>query len=300
MVFRIIKFAFQNFYRNFWLAVVTITMLTVTLFSVTTLLTLNVISNQVVKSIENKIDISVYFKPQATDRQILKVKVDVENLPEVKQVTLISKQEALKLFEEKYKNNKIIISSLKALNTNPLSSLLIIKAKSPEDYPQIIKFLDQPAYSSVISKKDFNDHKIVIQKIIAFKKKAKEIGFFIILLFSAIAALIVFNTVRIAIYTHKDEIMIMRLVGASNWFIRAPFLFEQVFYAFVSCLLLISIYYPLLKFLQPHLNYFLGYHFDILAYFQQHFFSIFGLQFLAVAAINILSSFMAMKKYLRA
>ena len=298
MFFRIIKFAFQNFYRNFWLAVVTVTILTVTLFSITTLITLNIILEQAVKSVEDKIDISVYFKRNVEEQQILAARVELSNLPFVEKVTLINKDEALLLFKKEHEKDKFILSSVEMLDENPLNNLLVIKAKKSEDYPKILKILNEEKYSSLIEKTDFDDHKAVINKINLIKDRVKKIGYIIIGIFSFIAALIVFNTVRIAIYTHRREISIMRFVGAANWFIRAPFLFEEVFYALISCLILISLFYPLLNFLEPHFNYFLEHEFDLISYFRDNFFFIFGLQFLAIVVINIISSFVAMKKYL--
>ncbi|MBT4277824.1 hypothetical protein HOD96_03720 [Candidatus Falkowbacteria bacterium] len=300
MFFRIIKFAFQNFYRNFWLAIVTVTMLVVALFSVSTLITLNVVLDQAVKSVEDKIDVSIYFKKDIEEAKILAAKVELSNLPEVEKVTLINQEEASLLFKEYHKEDEVILSSVDSLDENPFSNLLIVKAYNMEDYSGILKMLDKKEYSSLIEKKDFDDHKAVISKITLIKDRIKKIGYIIIAIFSFIAALIVFNTVRITIYTHRNEITIMRLVGATNWFIRAPFLFEEVFYALASCLILISIFYPLLSFLEPHFNYFLEYDFDLISYFKNNFFYIFGAQFLAVAFINSISSFIAMKKYLKA
>lgn len=298
MFLRIIKFAFQNFYRNFWLGIVTITMLIVTLFSITTLITLNVVTDQVVKSIENKIDVSVYFKENVDESQILKAKAELGNLSEVEKVTLVSRDEALILFKEQHKDDPTILSSIEELDANPLPDFLIIKAKNTKDYPKVLDVLNTEEYNEIIERKDFDDHKAIINKISLIKDRTKKLGLIIIAIFSSIAALIVFNTVRIAIYTHRDEIKIMKLVGATNWFIRAPFLFEEIFYALISSFVLISLFYPLLNFVQPHFNYFLDYDFDLISYFKNNFFIIFGLEFLIIAAINVLSSVVAMKKYL--
>lgn len=298
MLFRIVKIAFQNFYRNFWLAVVTITILVVTLFSITTMITLNVVTDQVVKSIEDKIDISVYFKDDTSESDILRVKVDLGKLEEVEKITMVGREEALLLFKEEHKDDLAIISSVEELEENPLPNFFIIKAKNTKDYPKILETLNTDDYNKIIEKKDFDDHKLIIDKIALVKDRVKKLGFIIIAIFSSIAALIVFNTVRIAIYTHRDEIKIMKLVGATNWFVRAPFLLEEVFYALVSSLILIALFYPLLDFLQPYFNEFLEYDFDIISYFRNNFFIIFGAQFIAITCINILSSFIAMKKYL--
>lgn len=299
MFFRIIKFAFQNFYRNFWLSIVTVTILVVTLFSITSLITLNVVSDQVVKSIEDKIDVSVYFKQDVGESQILRVKADLSSLNEVEKLTLVGKEEALNLFKEKHKDDSSIISSVDELDENPLPNFLIIKASDTSGYPAILKILEKNEYNDIIERMDFDDHQVVIGKIALIKDRVSKLGVIIIAIFGFIASLIVFNTVRIAIYTHRSEIKIMKLVGATNWFIRAPFLFEEAFYALLSCFILISLFYPLLSFIQPHFNYFLEYNFDLISYFKENFFYIFGLEFVIIVAINILSSFIAMKKYLR-
>lgn len=297
--FRIIKFAFQNFYRNFWLAVVTITILVVTLFSITALIILNVISAQAVKSVEDKIDISVYFKTDAEDMQIIKTRSELLSLNEIKEVNLIDREQAMDFFKERHKNDSTILESIEILKENPFNSVLVIKAKNSKNYPEILKVLEKEEYNKIIEKKDFSDHKIIISKISAIKTKIEKIGLFVIAFFALIAALIVFNTVRIAIYTHRNEIKIMKLVGATNWFIRAPFLVEEFFYAIISCLILIAVFYPAINFLQPHLNYFLEYDFDLISYFKANFVLIFGLEFFAIIIINALSSFVAMKKYLK-
>ncbi len=301
MIFRIIKFAFQNFYRNFWLALVTITILTVALFSITALITLNVIADKSIKSIEEKIDISIYFKKDADIQRILATKMEVSKLPEVKKTTLINKKDALNWFRQKHQNDKAILSSVDILDENPLGDVLVIKAKNTNDYQKILKFLSEKKYDDIIDRRDFDnkDHKEIIAKINAIKNKVRKIGYIIIGIFSFISILIVFNTVRIAIYTHRQEIAIMKLVGATNWFIRAPFLVEEVFYAFLSSMILISVFYPLLNFLEPHLNYFLNYNVDLLNYFKNNFFLIFGSEFLVISFINVFSSFIAMKKYLK-
>ncbi|MCK5459645.1 permease-like cell division protein FtsX [Candidatus Parcubacteria bacterium] len=298
--FRIIKFAFQNFYRNFWLAIVTITILVVTLFSITALIILNVISTQAVKSIEDKIDISIYFKTEAEDIQIIKTRSELLSLKEVKEVNLIDREQAMVFFKERHKDDPTILESVEILKENPFNSVLVVKAKNSEYYPEILKVLDKEEYNQIIEKKDFSDHKIIINKISIIKTKIEKIGLFVIAFFALIAALIVFNTVRIAIYTHRSEIKIMKLVGASNWFIRAPFLVEEFFYAIISFLILIAVFYPAIDFLQPHLNYFLEYDFDLISYFKANFALIFGLEFLTIIIINALSSFVAMKKYLKA
>jgi cell division protein FtsX len=102
----------------------------------------------------------------------------------------------------------------------------------------------------------------------------------------------------VAIYTHRQEIEIMRLVGASNFFIYMPFVFSAFIYALISVILIIAVFYPFLTLLQPYLEiFFMGYNVNILNYFIENFYAVFGLQFLVVLAITLVASLFAAKKY---
>ena len=120
-------------------------------------------------------------------------------------------------------------------------------------------------------------------------------------IFAVISLVVIFNTIRMSIYTRKDEIVIMKLVGAGNWFIRAPFFIESIFYALVSVLIVIGVTYPIVNFIQPSLtNYFQDTQvINLAGYFQSNFLYIFGWQFLALATLNVVSTAVAMKKYLK-
>jgi len=111
---------------------------------------------------------------------------------------------------------------------------------------------------------------------------------------------VVYNAVRVEIYTHREEIGIMRLVGASNSFVQMPFFLSSLIYTLIGMVVVILILYPFLSLLQPYLEtFFVGYNINIISYFNSNFIKIFGLEFLAVAVINALASWMAVRKYAR-
>ena len=108
----------------------------------------------------------------------------------------------------------------------------------------------------------------------------------------------VYNSVRVAIYTHRREIMIMRLVGASRSFIQMPFLLSSIIYTLVGVLAIMFIFFPFLSLLQPYLEaFFVGYNINLIDYYYGNIFKIFGMEFLGLALINVLASYLAVRKY---
>ncbi len=138
----------------------------------------------------------------------------------------------------------------------------------------------------------------MISKINSIADKASQTGLFISSMFIVIMLLVVYNSARVAIYTHKREIGIMKLVGASNWFIRAPYLVSSLVYTFFGVLITVVLFYPLLGLLQPYIeSFFADYGFNLMSFYNSNFFMIFGLEFLAAALINALASLIAVGKY---
>jgi len=296
-LYRIIKFSFQDIARNVWLSIVTVTILLLALFSINMLATVRVISDNAVSAVKEKIDISLYLQTEARDEDILALKNQIASSDKVKSVIYISRQEALGNFREKYKNNQAVLGALKELGRNPLSPSLTIIPKNFEDSSSLIaelKALD----NYIIESRDFSDNAIILEKINNITKRVNEIGLFIISIFILTSLLVVYNAIRVAIYTHRQEIEIMRLVGASNFFIYMPFIFSAFIYTLLSILLIIALFYPFLTLLQPYLEiFFMGYSVNLLSYFIDNFIFIFGAQFLVVLLINMVASLFAVKRY---
>lgn len=296
-ILRIMKFSFQDIFRNIWLSLVTVLILILTLFSVNLLLIVKVISSATVENIKQKIDISLYLDTEATNEQIQTLQNQVSGLAEVEKVTYVSKNEALDKFREKHRNDQEIIASLQELENNPLTPSLVIKAKDINQYNVLINKLNK-INSPIIESRDFTDRKVMLEKINSITKKVSDAGFLVSTIFILVTILVIYNTVRIGIYTHRGEITIMRLVGASHWFIKMPFIVSSIIYTLVSTLIVVGIIYLFLGLLHPYLQtFFTGYDINLISYFNQNFLSIFGLQFLIAVAINMLASLIAVSKY---
>ncbi len=294
---RIIKFSFQDIGRNIWLSIVTITILTLALFSVNMLLTVNVISKAAIGAIKEKIDVSLYLKPDAEEAKIMALKAKVSNLEQVKDTQYISKAKALENFKAKHKDESEILESLRELGKNPLTPSLIIKPKDVDQYEELIASLNK-IDDDIIESRNFDDHKIMITKINGITDKVSEVGMIVSLIFVIITVLLVYNAICMAIHDHRREIKIMRLVGASNWFIRAPFLFSSIIYTIVGVSAIVGIYYFFITLLQPYIEtFFIDYDINLITYFNENFIIIFGAQFLVAMGVNILASLIAVGRY---
>ena len=174
---------------------------------------------------------------------------------------------------------------------------MIIKPKNIDNYDELIASLNK-IDDDIIESRNFDDHKALLAKINGIAEKANQAGLFISLLFVLITILVVYNAVRVAIYTHRREIGIMKLVGASTWFIRAPYLVSALIYALLGVIAVIIALYPFLSLVQPYLAvFFSGFEVNLFDYYNSNFLLIFGLEFLAAAAVNVLASLVAVGKY---
>jgi len=296
---RIIKFAWQDFFRNFWLSFVTLTILILALFTVNLLIIFNLVAQSAITSIEDKIDINVYFKSDINEEQVLNVQKYLQSLAGVKEVNYISKQDALANFKTRHADNPKILESLDEINSNPLGASLIIKTHTPNDYQLILENLEDPQYDNLIESKDFEDHRLVINRITGITQRVNTGVVIIALVFTLIAILIIFNAIRMAIYSHREEIIAMKLVGATDWFVRGPYLLQGIIFSALSIIITIIIIYPLLGFIQPYVALLLETDFNLINFFNSNFIFLFGLQFLGAIIINLMSSFWAVNRYLK-
>lgn len=295
--FRVLKFSAQDIARNVWLSAATVTILVLTLFSINIMVTVRIISDNAISVIKDKVDFSLYLKNEAREDEVVALKNRIEGLGNVKSVEYISKQQALQKFRDKNQNNQQIIEALRELGKNPLSPSLIISPSDTAQAPQLVESLKR-LDSDIIESRNFSDNATITKKIDYITNKINEAGLFVIIIFSLTSLLVIYNTIKVAIYTHRREIEIMRLVGASRSFIVAPFLVSAVIYSLIATLVITSIFFPFLSLLQPYLEvFFTGYNINIVSYFISNFWAIFGIEFLAAAFASAIASALAVRKY---
>ena len=299
-IFRTLKFGWQSFYRNFWLSLVTVTIVSLSLVSISALVLVTTISQQALNYVNNKVDLSVNITPKVTEDKIFALKSVLESYKEVKSVNYISADEALVRFKERHISNQAIGESLLILGSNPLGASLNVQAFRHEDYDSLISKIQESDFKDIIQLTRFEDNQLLIERISDVSNKVRQVGIVISLIFLIVALLVVFNTIRMNIYTHRQEIEIMRLVGATNPFIRSPFLVQSVLYAFFATLLTGFVVYISLRWLDNYLTDFIaGEDFDFLLNFKSSAVFIFTTEFAAVALLCMLASSIAMRRYLR-
>jgi len=294
---RIIKYGWQAFLRNGWLNVSTISIMILAAFVFEGLILFNVTGQAAIQSIQSKIDISVYFKSSVSEDSILNIKRSLEALTEVKSVEYISRDRALEEFKARHAGEETITRTLDELETNPLLASLNIKAKDPRDYGEIASYLDAAEIKDLVEKVTYAQNQIVIERLIALVETLKRGGFLLTFFLAFLAVIVTFNTIRLAIFSASEQIGIMRLVGASNNFIRGPYVVEGVFYGIIAAVISFFLFIPLINFLSPYLNNFIP-EFNLRLYFQKEFLGLFFYQILFCVSLGIFSSIIAVRRYL--
>jgi len=297
-IVRVIKSGLTSLKRDTLLSVTTIFIIALNLIVIGGILMFSVMTQEILKGIEEKINISIYFKDNVKEAEIRAIEGSLSTLKEIKNIEYISKNDALDKFKEKRKDDIVIIETIEELEANPLQNSLKIKATNTSDYPKIISFLEVPEFKTKIDTINYYENEKVLSRINNIVAGVEKSGTVLAIILSIIAILITFSTIKLAIYSLREDITVMRLVGATNWFIRGPFITEGIIYGLTSALIAIIILYYGLGDASEFLKIFLeGY--DIFSYFKTNLIKIFAL----LAAIGVLlstaSTLIAIRKYLK-
>lgn len=295
---RIIKSGLLNFWRNGWLSTATVLIMTVTLVVWTSIFLLNVVLTSVLDVLAEKVDISVYFNLGAKETDILSLKSKLEDLNEVGSVEYISTEQALPIFKKRHADNDVFIKSLQEIGINPLEASLNILAKDLSQYPAITDFLNQEQYKGIITNITYTENRDAINRLSNIIRVLRESGIVASLVLAFIAFLVAFNTVRLAIYSAREEITVMKLVGASNWFVRGPFIVEGVMHGVVASVISFMIIIPGIGFLGPKLFDFLP-NINLINYIGDNFWALLLFQTLGGIILGVFSSWVAVRKYLK-
>lgn len=298
---RIIKGGFLNFKRSGLVSWAAVLVVTITLCVITIIIFLQAVLHFSLNVIKDKVDVTIYITKNASEDKIMLLKSSLEKLPEVTRVSYTSAEDNLKAFRLLHSNDYPTIQALDEINENPLLATLGVKAKEISQYESIANFLKSDnalvlGSVSIIDHTNYYNNKIVINKLNTIISSAQKLGFLITLLFVIISIIITFNTIRLTIFISKEEISVMRLVGASKMHVQGPFMIEGAIYGLIATFFTLILFWPATAWLGRNMTDFLG--INMYSYYLSNFFQIFAILLLSGVSLGIVSSFLAVRKYL--
>ncbi len=299
---RVVRTGFFSFWRNSFVSLSSILVMVVTLFVIGSVIFSGAILRSTLIQIKDKVDINVYFLTGAGEADIISMKKNIERLPEVLSVAYVSREESLANFKKRHENDEFTLQALDELGENPLGATLNIKAKDPSQYESIAEFLKSKSALSgegetIVDKVNYYQNKEAIDRLTKIINSANKLGLALTIFLICISVLITFNTIRLVIYMARDEISVMRLVGASTGYIRGPFFVAGAIYGFVASIITLILFYPITLWLgETTANFFVG--LNLFHYYTSNFGQIFLIIVGSGVVIGSISSYLAVRKYL--
>ncbi len=296
---RVTVTALKDLSRNLWLNLATIVIIIIALFTITTMLAIDTVGEHALSSLQNKIDITVQFKADANEEKMLEFKKDLESRGEINTVEYISKDEALTIFRETHRDEEFIEETISEIGENPLFAVLNITANEMSQYGLINEYIiNNNNYRDIIEKVNYKKNEKALDTLSGILESVRDGIMILTILFVSISVLIVFNTIRLAMYSHKKEIEIMRLVGASNWYIRMPFIIEGAILGMIGCVITLAIISPAAVYISPRIMVILP-EFDLYWYFMNNFVNVSLLLIFVGVGMGTLGSLVAIRRYLK-
>ncbi|MEI6053798.1 MAG: permease-like cell division protein FtsX [Candidatus Saccharibacteria bacterium] len=239
--FRMFRYGFDSFIRNSWLSVAATAVMTITLLIIFLAFVAQNVLNDTINDLSNKVDMSIYLKTETTDQDSEELILELKKLSSVRSVTYISAIQAREQIIEANKADNNVLDAIKeATNKNPATLRVVIK--DINDTSQLKNFVDNSEllkdHKSTEYEPSFaGERRNTIQSIARAVSFAQKVGIAAGSIFIFISSLIIFNTIRMAIFNRREEIQMMKLIGADKSFIRGPFLVEAIIYGFIAALI---------------------------------------------------------------
>lgn len=310
---RITRTGFVNFWRNGFLSFAAIVVITLSLSAFGALFFGSAFGRALIADVKDKVDINIYFNTSAGEQDIQVLNKEVANLPDVAKVQYVSREQALSDFKAKWQNNALIMQGLDEIGSNPFPASLNIKAKDPGQYSSIAKYLEDKNPTSsdgtpLIEKINYEQNKIVIDRLSRIIPTAERAGLVVSIILILVAIIVVFNTIRLIIFTARDEISVMKLVGASNVYVRGPLVVSGIMYGVVSGIITLGLMAAFAYWSDALVLRFAGVtvasDFSLVVnvlsqYFIQNFAQIFIIILVAGIILGGVSSYVAARRYLR-
>lgn len=297
---RVLKYAVKDFVRNIWLSATTILILTLTLVSVQVLLAVNVAGRIALDELESRVDLRIQFRPAVAEAEVDAVRVQLLQRPEVAGVEQFARAQVLEEFEAAHRGSPEILEALSELGENPFGPELRVRVRRPEDLPAVARITDEPTLKDRVAETSAVERAALVERLTALTSRLRLAGIALSGLSFLVTLLIIINAMRIATYARREEVGIMKLVGATNWFVRTPFLIMGVLASAIAVVLVQAITFPALSAFQPTVVEFLGSRgVDIATFFLDHGWTIALAEFLGLSILTVIVSTIAIRRYLR-
>ncbi|MEI8339765.1 MAG: permease-like cell division protein FtsX [bacterium] len=299
---RIVRAGSVSFWRNKFVSLSAVLAMTLALFVIGGTIFLSEVFNATTSAIKDRVDVNVYFITDAEEADVLAVQKDLQGLPEVKEVTYTSRVQALDNFKARYKDNTLVMQSLTELGQNPLGASLSVKAKDPSQYEAISNYLKSNGVlskdkTSIVDKINYFENKDAIDRLTKLSDWANNFILWLVIALVAVAIIVTLNTVRLVIHISREEISVMRLVGASNKYVNGPFIISGIIYGFVSSVIVLAILFPLSYWLGQFSSFFSG--LNLFTFYMSDFLRIALIVVGAGLIIGTFSSILAVQRYLK-
>lgn len=290
----------KDFVRNIWLSATTILILTLTLVSVQVLLAVNVAGRIALDELESRVDLRIQFRPSVSEAEVDAVRVQLLQRPEVAGVEQFARAQVLEEFEVAHRGSAEILEALSELGENPFGPELRVRVRRPEDLPAVARITDEPMLKERVAETSAVERAALVERLAALTSRLRLAGIALSGLSFVVTLLIIINAMRIATYARREEVGIMKLVGATNWFVRTPFLIMGVLASAIAVVLVQIVTFPALTALQPTAVEFLGNRgVDIATFFLDHGWTIALAEFLGLSLLTVIVSTIAIRRYLR-
>ena len=304
---RVTRYGFVGFIRNGFVSLAAVLIMCVTLFMVANILLSRAAMQHTLTEISNQVGVTVYFKTDADVNQVTNMQKALQQMPQVTSVDYTSSDQALAQFKDRHKDDQLTLQALSELGVNPLGASLTIRAKETSEYQGIADYLasqQKNATGASIDKINFNQNKGAIDLLTSIISTSERNDLAKAAVLAICSLLIAFNTIRLIIYTARDEIGVMNLVGAGHWYVRGPFIVAGVLYGGLSAVIILAVLYPILLSypvaigLDPASELLFG-AFNSFQYYTSHFVFFFAVLVGTGIGLGVVSSYLAVRRYLR-
>ena len=248
---RILIAGFKNFFRNAWLSIAATAVMVVALTNMLSAVVLNVTTNKAVSELSTNLKVSVYIKPDSSEKDILALKAVFESNQYVAETEYISQDQARDNFVASFKEDPALLEGLALIGGNSLPASIEVGVKDLSKIEEVGNIAKQEQFSNIVDNVSLGktEVKATISRAAGVQKFITVATIVTAAVFAFVSVLIIFNTIRMAIFTRSDEIRTQKLLGATPGYIRGPFLVESSMYGITAGIVSASVVYGVVNFL---------------------------------------------------